>query len=130
MLLRAAGDAVNELSDGTWRNVKGVWRWSADVTPNEVADLKASMKPTPRRPIEVHRYVACPVCLARADERCRASGGTPRKNHAARIISVRCPCGDPVKWRKLYCEPCRLRARKQTYRLREIRKPSAERRAS
>lgn len=118
------------LEGGTWRNDNGVWRWSTAVAPAEVADLRARMRPQPRRPIDVHRYVACPTCGARADERCHATGGTPRSNHAARIISVRCPCGEPVEHRKLYCEPCRVRARKQTYRLREIRKPSAERRAS
>jgi hypothetical protein len=115
---------------GTWRNVGGVMRWSPEVTPSEVADLQARMRPMRRRFLDVHAFIACPTCEARADERCHSPAGNSTMPHKERIISVRCACGQPVERRKLYCEPCRKKARKQTYRLREIRQPSSERRAS
>lgn len=118
------------LRGGRWRRVHGVMRWSPDPTPSEVADLHARMKPARRTNLNVSDLIACPTCGAHANERCRSASGNPRENHAARLISVRCPCGEPVAPRKQYCEPCRERARKQTYRLREIRRPTVERRAS
>lgn len=119
-----------EALGGTWRNVGGVMRWSPTPTPSEVADLRARLRPVPRRHLDVSDLIACPTCEAHADERCRSASGHPTANHKDRLISVRCPCGQPVAPRKQYCEPCRQRARKQTYRLREIRRPSRERRAS
>lgn len=121
---------MSGLEDGVWRNVGGVMRWVTTPAPSEVSDLRARMRPAPRRPLDVHQYVACGTCGARADERCRSAAGNAVANHDARIISVRCPCGDPVAPRKLYCEPCRVKARKRTYWRREVREPTRERRAS
>jgi hypothetical protein len=99
----------------------------AEVRVEEVAALKPSKT---RTRYDVHRLIACPTCGAKADQRCRTAGGTPTANHADRLISVRCPCGEPVAPSCQYCPPCRDAARKQSYRLRELRNPTRERRVA
>lgn len=108
------------LGPGRWRPVKGVLRWFPGVRPQTV----------PRRKVDIHDFIACPTCGARADQRCRTTTGNSSANHQARVIGVRCRCGQPVTPYKQYCEPCRILARTATFRRREIRNRTSERRAS
>lgn len=74
--------------------------------------------------------VACGLCGARQDQRCRSSTGETVKPHKARRGPVLCPCGtaEPAAPKHRYCEPCRRAARGETYEIREARKPTRERR--
>ena len=103
--------------DGTWHQVGGVMRWSP------------ALPPLPVRRKSIHDLIACGACGARVDERCHSRAGNVVGDHEARLVSVRCPCGERVKSGYWYCsDPCRATARKRTYRLREIRRPTSERR--
>lgn len=112
---------MSGLEGGVWRNVGGVMRWS--VTPPPPIAM--------RRKVNAHDLIACGACGARVDERCHSAAGNVVGDHEARLVSVRCSCGERVQPSHRYCsDVCREKARKRTYRLREIRQPTAERRAS
>lgn len=74
--------------------------------------------------------VACDQCGARQDQRCHTANGKTVKPHKRRRGPVMCPCGraEPAP-KHQYCEPCRRAARLDTYRLREDRTPTRDRRA-
>lgn len=113
------------LTEGRWVVRGGIAHWSDAPEVAEVRDLKAKPK---RRRLDVGTLIACPRCRAKVTETCKTTGGNPTAEHAERLVSRRCPCGERVAWKKQLCEPCRASARKQTYRLREIRKATSQRR--
>ncbi len=116
------------LIDGEWTGSL-VRRWTPGSelppTPAELATLRPLRR---KQGGNYSRLLACPTCHARLTETCRTTGGNPTADHAERLVSRRCPCGAPVAAKKRYCEPCRLAARRRTYRDREIRKATALRR--
>lgn len=78
--------------------------------------------PAPHVAPEPPEDVACPKCRARASETCRTPSGTHRTPHAARSGDVTCPCGAPKSKLKTYCEPCRVEARRVTWRKQALKK--------
>lgn len=105
---------------GEWVTTGSVKRWVPRTAPELVRP----------KDVDVHALIACPTCRACVDERCKSAGGNIRTDHADRIIGVRCPCGQTVDKRHRYCSTCREKARRMTYRDREIRRPTRLRRAS
>lgn len=73
--------------------------------------------------------IVCP-CGARMSQPCRTQGGNQTR-HADRVIDRRCPCGNTLPAGYHYCtNECRRLARAATYRRREQRTPTHERRAA
>lgn len=120
------------LVGGSWKPVRGVLRWVPDaetVARDELEELRQRTR-RGKKPTSGGDLVACPTCLARLSETCKTRGGNPTNPHRERLASRRCVCGDLLAPRKVYCEPCRQRARKNTYRSREVRRATAERRVA
>ena len=91
------------LAAGRW--VQGRWgvlRWVA--APPEAA-------PEPRAGV-----IVCPTCRATATETCKTARGNITKDHKERTAARQCPCGADVARFKNYCEPCRVEARRVTWR--------------
>jgi hypothetical protein len=117
-----------ELEDGEWRVVHGVLRW-VDVPPPVVTERQVRAKLRAVKAAEFDpTLIACPTCRATVTQKCHTAGGNVTAPHADRLVSCRCLCGDLLESRKQYCEQCRARARKDTYRRREIRNATAQRR--
>ena len=110
------------LTGGRWvlDPVTRVQRWEPDK------EFRRPPKP-PRPEPPPTDLIVCP-CGARLTQTCKTAGGNPTNPHKERVASRRCACGALLEPRKQMCTPCRQRARKQTYRLREIRKATATRR--
>lgn len=107
--------------DGEWIPKRGILVWQP--YPPRTTRLKAAPPPFNTG------LLAC-RCGATVVETCKTSGGNPTAPHAYRIVSRRCLCGAILGHKRWYCDTCRDRARKDTYRRREIRKRTAERRAA
>lgn len=80
-----------------------IMRWLPEVAPVER-----------RRPTS--GAAACSTCGATVTETCKTRRGQATKDHAARVGTRQCPCGADVERFKNYCEPCRVEARRVTWR--------------
>lgn len=113
--------ADTELTGGTWRQVNGVRRWIKDLpvdptTPSPLAQFR-----------NLRRLIAC-SCGARLTEPCRTRQGN-WTHHRYRLVARRCVCGNPLRPNHQFCtDECRHDARADTYRRREVRTPTRERR--
>ena len=106
----ASGNDEAELTGGRWVRVGLVERWQPGLAV-------------------VAEPIVCP-CGARLSDPCRTVSGNPTR-HADRIIDRRCPCGNVLPAGYHYCtNECRRLARAATYRRREQRTPTRERRAA
>lgn len=111
-------DAV-ELTNGRWVPRGGILVWVADPPP-------LALVPKPRV-VDLADLIACPTCQAKVTEACKTIGGYTTA-HPKRLVSRRCPCGSTLEPKRTMCDECREKSRAETYRLREIRKPTRERR--
>ena len=116
------------LTGGRWVTVGGIQRWIKDAPEKPVPPKleRAQLRPAPM-PTEITQLVACPRCRATLAQPCKTESGNST-THTERIVPRRCPCGQPVEPRKTYCQACRDRRRRETYRQREITTPTALRR--
>lgn len=107
-------EGEHALVGGRWVQDGLVQRWVADVAAEPI---------TPPEPI------ACP-CGARISEPCRTAGGNWTR-HVDRVTSRRCPCGNVPREGSHFCTTeCQAEARAATYRRREERTPTRDRRAA
>lgn len=85
---------------------------------------------TPERPrtLDLTRLIACPTCHAKVTETCRTSGGNPTAPHGSRLAPRLCPCGALLEPKKQLCEHCRVESRRLSWRLREQRRKTSQRR--
>lgn len=92
------------LTHGEWVRHGAIRIWR----PREIEVLAEPEQPTaPRRPRAVP-MIACPVCFARTNERCRTTDGRPAHNsHKARLAGRSCVCGEPRMKRSDQCATCR-----------------------
>lgn len=111
-------------ADGTYGGVLYRDGKAIEVRPDR-AELAAQER---RLLAHLAEMIACPYCGAKVSESCRSAGGNPRVPHTVRVVARLCTCGKPVEARHRMCNQCRKEARKETYRLREIREPTASRR--
>lgn len=74
--------------------------------------------------------IACPACRATLAEPCRTATGKAREAHSCRLLVRRCgQCGGLPEKGSHYCsDACRVSARRESYRRREIRMPTRLRR--
>lgn len=109
---RREREKESALTGGRWVRVGLVHRWVVDEEPE---------------PVKPPEPIACP-CGARLSEPCRTTGGNWTR-HAERLTSRRCPCGNVPREGSHYCTTeCRDEARAETYRAREQRNPTRQRR--
>lgn len=111
---------TDALEHGEWRTIDGIQRW----TPT-AASLTRTLAG-----LRFVDLIACPTCRARIAQSCKTKAGNPREPHVTRLVPRRCPCGARLAARKTYCEDCRRKARKATYKRRERRQATATRRAA
>lgn len=79
-------------------------------------------------PEDLADLIACPLCRATLTEPCRTPGGN-WTTHPVRLVSRRCPCGNPPASGSSFCtQECRTTARTATYRRREQHTPTRLRR--
>lgn len=99
-------DAEAALTGGQWVPIGGIMRWCAGEEP--AAEVAARF--------DFSTLIACPTCAAKVTQSCRTTSGYPAKAHRARITSRRCPCGARAPSNAILCEPCRLQARRDSWR--------------
>jgi hypothetical protein len=92
---------TDALVGGRWVSVRGIMRWVSS---------EADQAPEPRG---ITTLIACPMCRATLTERCRTKTGRPRWDHAVRLVSRRCECGDPAQAGKKACAACQVKARRR-----------------
>lgn len=112
------------LTDGRWVRRGPVLVWDDTPLPDEVT----AIRPPAPKAATLPPLIACPTCHATVTQTCRTAGGNPTADHADRLVTRRCPCGALLEPRKQWCEPCRAAARRRTYRDREIRRSTSQRR--
>lgn len=84
------------LSGGGWVRRGLVWHW---VATEPEPDIKEQPDYFPAD------LIACPVCLAKMDERCK--GSSRERDHKRRLVKRVCSCGGPLRPQEPMCGFCR-----------------------
>lgn len=96
----AERDIEARLANGHWVRRNGVQVWMPNPAPE-----------TKQPEVKPSDLIACPVCLARMDERCKkADGQDRRRTHSERLVKRVCSCGASVRPREPMCGFCRAEA--------------------
>lgn len=110
-------ESSDVLTGGTWvlRGLVKVWQPDPEPEPEPVVDETPALTLVPE-PVKVANLIACPTCGAKVGQGCRTPGGWSTRPHADRLAPRLCPCGARPEGARRYCEPCRIEARRETWR--------------